>query len=330
MGTNGKLKVGMYWASSCGGCDISLLEIGPRLLELIQIAEVAFWPCAADFKYADVAAYPEGYLDVCFYNGGIRNSEQEEVARLLRRKSKTLIAYGACAGDGGIPALANLKTVEAIYDAAYHANPSIDNPERLEPQPRFATPYGDLEIPRFYPAVLRLKDVVAVDYEIPGCPPQADRVWESIQAVAGGAVPPRNSAVRVGCGGKTVCDECLREKRQVKIERFRRPHEFRPEAGWCLLEQGILCMGPATRSGCGALCLKADMPCEGCYGAPAAAPDQGTSMMGALGALLDATTEERARELVAQIPDPTGTFYRFSMTSSMLKVRKADGSGGAA
>jgi hypothetical protein len=52
-------------------------------------------------------------------------------------------------------------------------------------------------------------------------------------------------------------------------------------------------------------------------------------MMGALGALLDATTEEQARELVAQIPDPTGTFYRFSMTSSMLKVRKEDGSGGA-
>ena len=100
MGTNGKLKVGMYWASSCGGCDISLLEIGPRLLDLIKIADVVFWPCAADFKYQDVAHYPDGYMDVCFYNGGIRNSEQEEVARLLRKKSKTLIGYGACAAEG--------------------------------------------------------------------------------------------------------------------------------------------------------------------------------------------------------------------------------------
>ena len=101
-----KLKVGMFWAASCGGCDISLLEIGPRLLDLIAIADVVFWPCAADFKYRDVAAYPDGHIDVCFYTGGIRNSEQEEVARLLRRKSKCLVAYGACSGEGGIPALA--------------------------------------------------------------------------------------------------------------------------------------------------------------------------------------------------------------------------------
>lgn len=327
--TDDKLKIGMYWASSCGGCDISLLEIGPRILELIKIADVAFWPCAADFKYATVAGYPDGYLDVCFFNGGVRNSEQEEIARLLRQKSKTLVAYGICAGDGGIPALANLKTVEGIYQAAYHANPSIDNPEGVEPQPHVETPYGVLEIPRFYPAVLRLGDLVEVDYVLPGCPPQADRVWEAIQALAGGAVPGRNREVRVGCSDKTVCDECPREKKLVKITQFRRPHEFRPEPDWCLLEQGILCLGPATRSGCGALCLKADIRCEGCYGPPAESEDQGASMIGALGTLLDATTEERAQELVAQIADPTGTFYRFSMASSLLKVGKEHGGNGA-
>lgn len=322
MGTNGKLKIGMYWASSCGGCDISLLEIGARLLDLIAIADVVFWPCAADFKYKDVAAYPDGYIDACFYNGGVRNSEQEEVARLLRRKSKTLIGYGACAADGGIPALANLKTVEGIYDAAYHHNPSIDNPNGVEPQPTYAGECGELEIPRFYRSVLSLKDVIEVDYQIPGCPPQADRVWEAIQAVAGGTVPQRNTAVKVGCTDKTVCDECPREKKLVKIKQFRRPQEVRPEPGWCVLEQGIMCMGPATRGGCGALCLKADMRCEGCYGPPANVEDQGVSMIGALGTLLDATTEERARELVDQIVDPVGTFYRFSLSSSMLKARK--------
>jgi len=289
---------------------------------------VVFWPCAADFKYKDVAAYPDGDIDACFYNGGVRNSEQEEVARLLRRKSKTLIGYGACAADGGIPALANLKTVESIYDAAYHHNPSIDNSNGVEPQERYASEYGELEIPRFYPGVLRLGDVIEVDYQIPGCPPQADRVWEAIQAVAGGAVPQRNTAVKVGCTDKTVCDECPREKKLVKIKQFRRPQEVRPEPGWCVLEQGIMCMGPATRSGCGALCLKADMRCEGCYGPPANVEDQGVSMIGALGTLLDATTEERARELVDQIVDPTGTFYRFSLSSSMLKARKSGQPGG--
>ncbi len=325
MSANGKLKIGMYWASSCGGCDISLLEIGSRILDLVRIADVAFWPCAADFKYQTVAGYPDGYLDVCFFNGGVRNSEQEEVARLLRRKSRTLVAYGACAGDGGIPALANLDTRQAIFDAAYHDNPSTENPSRLEPRQETPTRVGTLFLPEFYSAVLRLRDVVPVDYELPGCPPQADRVWETIEALV--SSPPAGLGARVGCTDKTVCDECPRQKQLVKIKQFRRHHEFRPDPDWCLLEQGVLCMGPATRGGCGALCLKAGMRCEGCYGAPANAEDQGASMIGAIGSLLDASTEERARELVEQIVDPAGTFYRFSWSSSTMKVRR-QGPGG--
>jgi F420-non-reducing hydrogenase small subunit len=269
-----------------------------------------------------VAAYPDGHIDVCFFNGGVRNSEQEEVARLLRRKARTLVAYGACAVGGGIPALANVTTPAEIFDRAYHANPSLDNPKGVEPVPLSDSPVGELEIPELYPAVLRLQDIVAVDYALPGCPPQADRVWEAIQAVATGAVPPRNAAVKVGCTNKTVCDECAREKRQVKLQAFRRHHQIRPEPGWCLLEQGLLCMGPATRGGCGALCLKADMLCEGCYGPPANTEDQATAMIGALGALAGAATEDRAKEMVAEVPDPIGSFYRFSLASGFFKVGK--------
>jgi F420-non-reducing hydrogenase small subunit len=319
---NGKLKIGMYWAASCGGCDISLLEIGPHILELIEAADVVLWPCAADFKYQDVVNYPDQFIDVCFFNGGVRNSEQEEIARLLRRKSKTLIAYGACSIDGGIPALANTKTVEGIFAASYHDSPSLDNPAHVEPQPITQSEYGELEIPRFYPQVLRLSDVVEVDYQIPGCPPQADRVWEAILALVGGELPARNSAVKVACFDKSVCDECPREKRKVKIKEFKRPHEAMAEAGWCLLEQGFICMGPATRSGCGALCVKADLPCRGCYGPSGEVQDQGAAMIGALGSILDASTEERAREMIDRIVDPVGTFYRFTMASSDLKGRR--------
>ncbi len=317
-----KLKVGMYWAASCGGCDIALLEIGPHLLDLIQIADVVFWPCAADFKYQHVADYPDGYIDVCFFNGAIRTSEQEELARLLRKKSKSLISFGECAIDGGIPSLANLKTVEGIFDASYHNTPSIDNPDGVEPQPITLVEQGELEIPVFYQQVLRLKDIVQVDYEIPGCPPQGDRVWEAIVAVTGGAVPLTNSAVKVACFDKSVCDECPLEKKLEKIKEFKRPHEVRPEPDWCLLEQGIVCMGPATRSGCGALCIKGGLPCRGCYGPSGTVEDQGTAMVSTIASLLDATTEDRAKELIDQIVDPVGTFYRFSMASSHMKTAR--------
>jgi F420-non-reducing hydrogenase small subunit len=223
---------------------------------------------------------------------------------------------------GGIPALANLTTPAEIFDRAYHRNPSTENPEAVEPTPHHTTMWGEVDIPTFYPAVLRLRDLVPVDYEIPGCPPQADRVWESIQAVVSGAVPPRNAAVRVGCGEKPVCDEGPLEKRLVKVKRFVRHHQVRPEPGWCLLEQGLLCMGPATRSGCTALCLKAGMRCEGCYGAPMNAEDQAASIIGALGPLLEASDEAHARELVAEIADLAGSFYRFSLASGYFKVAK--------
>jgi F420-non-reducing hydrogenase small subunit len=320
--SSAKLKVAMYWASSCGGCDISLLEIGPLLLQLIEIADIAFWPCVADFKYSDVAAYPDGHIDVCLFNGGIRSAEHEDVARLLRAKSRTLVAYGACAGEGGIPALANLFPPAAIGDAAYGANPSLDNPSGVRPQTLVSTPLGDLELPRQYHYVLRLADVVDVDYQIPGCPPQADRVWAVLQQLASGAAPPRNAAVKVGCGDKAVCDECPREKRRVKIATFRRPHLAIPEPGWCLLEQGFVCSGPATRSGCGALCVKAGQSCRGCYGPTAGSRDQGLALVAAIGSNIAATTEERAREQIAEIADPAGTFYRFSVAGSLLQGRR--------
>jgi F420-non-reducing hydrogenase small subunit len=320
MNSSRKLRIGVYWASSCGGCDISLLEIGEKLLELVEIADIAFWPCVADFKYATVAAYPDAHLDLCLFNGGIRNSEQEQVARLLRQKSRTLIAYGTCAADGGIPALANLYSTGEIFRASYHDNPSIDNPAGVEPCPRVETSVGTLEIPQFYPAVLRLRDVVDIEYAIPGCPPDAENVWETIAALTSGAVPAHNGDTRIGCNNRSVCDECKRQKRDVKITTIHRPHQFRPEPEWCLLEQGILCMGSVTRGGCDACCPKVNMRCEGCFGPPPGATDQGASMIGALSALLDASTETRARELTAAIPDPTGTFYRFSMSSSRLKA----------
>lgn len=318
----GKLRVGVYWAGSCGGCDISVLEIAEHLLELIEVADVVLWPCAADFKYATVAGYPDGYIDVCLFNGGVRSSEHERVARLIRQKSRTLVAYGACAMDGGIPALANLKTTRGIYDAVYHANHSLQNPSGVEPQERVTTPYGDLELPSLYPQVLRLADVVEVDYQVPGCPPVGTQVWKVLSAVAAGEVPARNQAARVGCDNKSVCDECHREKRQVRVKEFKRPHLAVPEPNWCLLEQGFVCMGAATRSGCGALCTKAEMPCRGCYGAAGDVEDQGTAMLSAIGSVIDATTEARAQEIIGQIVDPTGTFYRFGLASSTLKARR--------
>lgn len=196
------------------------------------------------------------------------------------------------------------------------------NPGHVEPAASSSTPAGTLELPVMSPQVLRLRDVVAVDYQLPGCPPVGTQVWKVLQALVAGEIPVHADGTRVGCDGKSVCDECPREKRRIRIKEIKRPHLAIPEPNWCLLEQGFVCMGASTRSGCGALCTKVELACRGCYGSAGLSDDQGTAMLSAIGSVVDATTEDRAREITGQIPDPTGTFYRFSLASSALKARR--------
>jgi F420-non-reducing hydrogenase small subunit len=329
MADNGKPKFGMYWASSCGGCEIAVLNIGDKILDVDAIFDIAFWPVAADFKYQDVRNYPDGYIDLCLFNGAIRNSENEEMAHLLRQKSKVLVAFGSCAYEGCIPALSNLTTREATLKTIYLDNVSLDNPEGTLPQESTEVDVGELTLPSFYHTVKSLDQVVPVDYYIPGCPPEPHQIWAVLQVVVnallkGGELPPPGSIV--GAGKVAVCEECILEKDVKKIARFYRPYEILPEPGICLLEQGIVCMGPATRSGCGALCPQVGMPCRGCYGPMDGVEDQGAKMLSAIASVLDVgeagedehDLERKIDEAMETLVDPAGTFYRFSMAHSML------------
>ncbi|MBS3753399.1 MAG: hypothetical protein KGY46_08435, partial [Anaerolineales bacterium] len=170
MTENGKPKLAMYWGASCGGCEISVLNIHENILTVDEIFDIAFFPCIADFKYKDVKSYPDNYIDVCLYNGAIRNSENEEMAHLLREKSKVLVAYGSCSYEGCIPALSNLTTREATLNKIYIDNPSIENPNQIFPQTSTHVPEGELTLPSFYHTVKALDQVTDVDYYLPGCP----------------------------------------------------------------------------------------------------------------------------------------------------------------
>lgn len=332
-----KPKLAMYWASSCGGCEISVLNIGEHILTVDEVFDLAFFPCIADFKIKDVQGYPDGSIDLCLFNGAIRNSENEEMAHLLRRKSKVLVAFGSCAYEGCIPALSNLTSRAATLRTVFLDNPSLDNPHGILPQPHFAAPEGVLELPEFYHTVKALDQVVDVDYFIPGCPPEPHQIWAVLQVVVaaltqGAPLPPQGAVV--GAGDVAVCEECPLAKHEKTISRFYRPYEVQPTPGLCLLEQGLMCNGPATRSGCGALCPQVGMGCRGCYGPLAGVEDQGARILTAVASVIDVTgkpgdnEEALARKVEAAIDtivDPAGTFYRFSMAHSLLRrVRTAD------
>lgn len=315
----------MYWAAACGGCEISVLNIGEKILDVDAAFDVVFWPVAADFKYDDVRGYPDGFIDLCLFNGSIRNSENEEIAHLLRKKSKTLVAFGSCAYEGGIPALSNLTTIEETYRTVYLDNISTDNPDGILPRPVTRVPEGEVHIPTMYDSVRSLDQVVDVDYYVPGCPPEPHQIWAVLETVIKGEpLPPRGSVI--GAGNVALCNECPLEKDEKTIHRFFRPYEVTPEPGRCLLEQGIICLGPATRSGCGARCTQMGLGCRGCYGPVDDIDDQGAKILSAIASVMDGVkpgkTEEQiereAEEAIDSIVDPAGTFYRFSMAHSLL------------
>ena len=320
MPDNGKLKLGLYWAASCGGCDIAIVELREKILDLDAAADILFWPVATDFKYRDVEAMPDGHLDVCLFNGAIRNTENEHLAHLLRKKSKVLVAFGSCAHEGCIPGLANLYDRASILERAFLETPSTDNPEHILPQTLYALPEGEVSLPTLYNTVKTLDQVTDVDYYVPGCPPQAPQIWAVIEAILGGQLPPKGSVV--GATQKTVCDECKHNREEKRITKFYRPHEIIPDSNRCLFDQGIICAGPATRGGCGALCPSVDMPCRGCYGPPPGVIDQGAALLSAVASVVDADTEEEAARIVGQIVDPAGTFYRFGLPASLLHRAK--------
>jgi F420-non-reducing hydrogenase small subunit len=320
-----KPKLAMYWAASCGGCEISTLNIGTNILAVDEAFDIAFFPCIADFKYDDVRGYPDGYIDLCLFNGAIRNSENEEMAHLLRRKSKVLVAFGSCAYEGCIPGLSNLTNRAATLRAAYQDSPTGDETRTVLPQPVTKVPEGELHIPLFYETVRALDQVVPVDYVIPGCPPESHQIWAVLQAVISGATLPAPGGTILGAGTVAVCEECPLEKNVKQITRFYRPYEIIPEPGLCLLEQGLMCMGPATRSGCGALCPRVGMRCEGCYG-PLDGQDQGARILAAVASVVavgkpgedEAEMEAAIEAAMDTLADPIGTFYRFSMAHSMM------------
>lgn len=324
-----KPKIALYWAASCGGCEITMTELGMDLVAVSEQVDIVFWPCVMDFKYSDVEALEDGEIDVCFFNGAIRTSENEHLAQLLRQKSRVLVAFGACSHTGGIPGLANDFSRESILERVYTTAPSLDETAGTYPEVSTAMPEGEITLPSFYDRVKTLAQTVEVDYFMPGCPPVVEQVRNVLGVILEGKLPEPGAVV--GVDAKTNCDVCDRKKTGngvVRIKEFKRPHEIIADPEICFLEQGLICCGPATRAGCGLPCIEANMPCRGCYGPPEGVVDQGAKLLSAIGAIVDVEKPEEVQRAVASIIDPVGTYYRFGLPNSILSDLKFGNSKG--
>lgn len=317
----GKPKVAFYWCASCGGCEETVVDLAEDILKIIEAVDIVFWPVALDIKRRDIEAMEDGSIDVCFINGAVRLSEQEEMVKLLRRKSKLVFAFGSCAHLGGIPALANLNTKDEILRTVYIDSQSTMNEEKILPKEFSDLPEGTLELPDFFDHVYTLDQVIDVDYYIPGCPVPTNLLLNVLNNILSGNLPPRGSIL---APNKTLCDTCERNKtkpEKLKIERFYRPHEIDIDPEKCFIAQGLICLGPVTRGGCEERCIKGNMPCRGCMGPVDRVYDQGSKFISSIASLIDSFDEKEIEKIVDSIADPVGTFYRFTFSKVPIKQR---------
>ena len=164
-----KPRIATVWLGGCSGCHMSFLDLDERLIELAQLADVVFTPIA------DIKVFPEA-VDVTLVEGAVANSDHLEMLHAVRARTHVLASLGDCAITGNVTALRNVWPVEAVLHNAYveHASASPQVPD--EP--------GIL--PHLTPRVVPLHHVVAVDAYIPGCPPDADRIWNALLALLHG------------------------------------------------------------------------------------------------------------------------------------------------
>jgi F420-non-reducing hydrogenase small subunit len=316
-----KPKIGFYWSASCGGCEESLVDLAEDILGVVEAVDIAFWPVAMDFKKTDVEAMPDGSLAVTFVNGAVRTSEQEEMARLVRRKSRIIIAYGSCAHLGGIPALANQFDREEILHYVYEEAPTVVNDGKERPVTEHRWDGSTVTLPQFHSVVRAVNQVIDVDYYLPGCPPTPKLMKQALSALLSGNLPQKGTVLAPDVA---LCEECIRKETKpadLHYSRFKRPQEIMIDSAVCMLAQGIVCMGPATRSGCEGQCLGGNMPCTGCFGPTSRVKDQGAKLLSALASSVQGSTEEEIDAVLSTIPDPVGTFYRFGLASSLLRKK---------
>ncbi len=318
-----KKKIGFYWCGACGGCQVSVLDIDEMILDVVDQAEIVFWPVAMDIKYDDVDEFDEDEIDIMFINGSIRLEENKEMAEILRKKAKEVVAYGSCSVNGGLFGLGNLSSKVELLERASTTKTTDEGPL---PKRISDVEEGELGLPELLDYIVPLEEIIDVDYYLPGCPPLPNQLEEAFPALL-------DDETDVGkydlISDKSVCDVCPMDREEKKIDGLKPIQEVEIDPEECILDQGVLCMGPATAGMCDAPCPEVAHPCVGCNGPVKEVKDQGSRMSSALASVIgiegeEKKTEEEVIETMKSVRDPTGSFYMFSLPSSIMQFRRGD------
>ncbi len=163
-----KPKIATAALAGCFGCHMSLLDIDERILKLAELVQFD------KSQVNDIKRFT-GRCLVGLIEGGCCNEENIHVLKDFRKQCDILISVGDCAINGGVPAMRNNIPLQECFDEAYNDGPTVYNPDNILP--------NDEELPIILNKVYPCHHIVKMDYNLPGCPPSADTLWETLVAL---------------------------------------------------------------------------------------------------------------------------------------------------
>ncbi len=165
-----KPRIATVWLDGCSGCHMSLIDMDERLLDIFERADLVYSPLV-DFK-----EYPEA-VDVCLVEGAVSSEEDLHKIKMVRERTKTIVAFGDCAVTSNVPGMRNPIGIQPLLDRAYLENVAVNPqiPSRM--------------VPKLLPVARPVHLVIPVDIFLPGCPPSADLIYNLLDDLLAGRVP---------------------------------------------------------------------------------------------------------------------------------------------
>ncbi len=235
-----KVRLNTEWLCDCGGCHVAIVDLHEKILNVFDSVEILKCPVLTDEK-----GYPEA--DIGIVTGSVRTEHDRQAAVAMRKSCKTIIAFGTCAVYGGLHGAGLAHTREEIMDCVYKKSPTT----KTDFVPNNS-------ISSLEKMVIPIDEVIDVDLYLPGCPPHAHFIFESLNTLVSGK--------EIHAGQETVCAGCKRVMKKTDVATIKSSYEGLPEEDVCFLSQGYICQGSVTLDRCLAPCPNHGMACSGCAG----------------------------------------------------------------
>lgn len=174
-----KVRVATTWLDGCSGCHMSFIDMDERLVELADKVDVIYGPLV------DAKEIPKD-IDLTILEGAVSSEDDYEKLIKFRKHSKLIVSLGDCAVTANVPSMRNPFSLDDVMDRSYRENVDLD--------PQIPT----MNVPKLFPKVRPLHEVVQVDLYIPGCPPSADAIYFILSEIIEGRTPDPNQVTRFG------------------------------------------------------------------------------------------------------------------------------------